>query len=481
MLHPGVRLTKRVYKQSQPLLRKNEHEILLNYSKRLINTTRFLINLSRKSLLKIFKVIFLQRSTLSTFAFAYIFEVLPKLLSSVIHHLFQLKLKGLGNETLKILTDPLDSQRLPIFMTKLVATLNAFTPIYSSILLPHMSNNKLSFYSSFLAAFTSALLNFPSFQHHKLKHDRYYTLDWTLILVTRALDTLIISNFKSIFHTNLKTAKTVGTYGDIVLFVSACFFIMDSWFFEPEKLTPHYAKWITKASHVDENVLLGIRYLRDGELDYHPTKPLPHQNHFKDFCIKYNKDPKLGDLNQIDKIPCEILHQFTTKSCWKHVLILFWVQFKFAFKLYATLNTFLFVFIKKFRGSPLKYLYKTIRSASFLGAFTGIHWAAFCFIRNYHPNWFGQKFWDILAPKAGSALCGTSILLEYPSRRNELSLFVLPKALWTFIDPTTTESNIATEVIAFSLSFAVLIAYARLQPSKLRGLVGKGLSYMVKH
>lgn len=230
MLHPGVRLTKRVYKQSQPLLRKNEHEILLNYSKRLINTTRFLINLSRKSLLKIFKVIFLQRSTLSTFAFAYIFEVLPKLLSSVIHHLFQLKLKGLGNETLKILTDPLDSQRLPIFMTKLVATLNAFTPIYSSILLPYMSNNKLSFYSSFLAAFTSALLNFPSFQHHKLKHDRYYTLDWTLILVTRALDTLIISNFKSIFHTNLKTAKTVGAYGDIVLFVSACFFIMDSWF-----------------------------------------------------------------------------------------------------------------------------------------------------------------------------------------------------------------------------------------------------------
>ena len=91
------------------------------------------------------------------------------------------------------------------------------------------------------------------------------------------------------------------------------------------------------------------------------------------------------------------------------------------------------------------------------------------------------KFWDILAPKAGSALCGTSILLEYPSRRNELSLFVLPKALGTFIDPTPTESNIATEVIAFSLSFAVLIAYARLQPSKLRGLVGKGLSYMVKH
>ena len=75
----------------------------------------------------------------------------------------------------------------------------------------------------------------------------------------------------------------------------------------------------------------------------------------------------------------------------------------------------------------------------------------------------------------------TSILLEYPSRRNELSLFVLPKALGTFIDPNPTESNIATEVIAFSLSFAVLIAYARLQPSKLRGLVGKGLSYMVKH
>ena len=112
----------------------------------------------------------------------------------------------------------------------------------------------------------------------------------TLILVTRALDTLIISNFKSIFHTNLKTAKTVGTYGDIVLFVSACFFIMDSWF-SSQKIDSHYAKWITKASHVDENVLLGIRYLRDGELDYHPTKPLPHQNHFKDFALNITKTP----------------------------------------------------------------------------------------------------------------------------------------------------------------------------------------------
>ena len=115
-----------------------------------------------------------------------------------------------------------------------------------------------------------------------------------------------------------------------------------------------------------------------------------------------------------------------------------------------------------------------------MGTFSGIQWGLFCYVRNNHPRWFDQRFWDIWALKLGSALSGTSILLEYPHRRDELSMFVAPKALGTFVDPEPTNKNIKLEILAFSISFGVLIAYAKLSPTKLRGILGKGLSFMVK-
>lgn len=448
---------------------------------RLFRLIKYLSSISIKTGIKIFRLIFIQRSTISTFIFAYIYEVIPKLLFRFFDHLFKLDFKGFNNDIIKILSDPLGPGRLPVFMTKLVATLNAFIPIYTSILRPYVNPGELSFFTSLCAAFSSAALNFPSFQTEKIKQDRYYTLDWTLILITRAMDTIITSGFSKLAKPNSRVLKQLDQFGDVLMFMVSCFIIMETWFYEPEKLPPDYKNWIDKASGTDPEIVEGLNYLKNNQLNYKVEDDGGiHGDHFEEYCIKHHRHPSFGNPTKVNKLPCEIFHQFKTESCIKHTMIRFWLQFKFAFKAYFGINAFVFIFVKKFRTNPIKLIIKTIRSASFLGTFSAIQWGLFCFVRNNHPNWFSQRFWDVWALKVGSALSGTSILLEYPNRRDELSMFVTPKALATFVDPEPTKRNIKLEILAFSVSFAVLIAYAKLSPTKLRGILGKGLSFMVK-
>ncbi|EMG50649.1 putative integral membrane protein, conserved [Candida maltosa Xu316] len=246
-----------------------EQRVLFNLLTRFIRTIRLLLKISINTFSKTFKLIFVQKSVISTFLFAYIYEVVPKLISRFFRRLFNLDFKNFGNEVARILQAPLSPERLPIFMTKLVATLNAFTPIYASILEPHVSPSQIPFMSSLLAAFTSSMLNFPSFQNKKLlKNDRYYTLDWTLILVTRAVDTIITSNFSNVFKTSTRSANMAGRFGDVFMFILSCFFIMDNWFYNPDKLTPDYRNWISQSGQIDEDVLVGLRKFKDGEMEY---------------------------------------------------------------------------------------------------------------------------------------------------------------------------------------------------------------------
>jgi len=84
-----------------------------------------------------------------------------------------------------------------------------------------------------------------------------------------------------------------------------------------------------------------------------------------------------------------------------------------------------------------------------------------------------------LGIKIGSALAGLSVLFESAKKRQDLMLFVTPKALGTFFDAADSTKRRQLETAAFSFSFAILVAFARLSPARLRGVVGKGLSYMV--
>ncbi|KAI5964689.1 uncharacterized protein KGF55_001758 [Candida pseudojiufengensis] len=433
-----------------------------------------------KNLKMVFKSIFYQRSIVIAFSFPYICEVLPKIIKTVIKSIFDLKFNDIHIKIWKILKDPFKADRLPIFMIKLIATLNALNPLLLKLLVPYVDGMYIQFLSTFLAALIASLLNFPYFQELKISQDRFYTFDWTLLLITKASDTILSS-----LATNYCASSPIsGSSVDLLLSIASTYLISDAFWFHPEKLNPNYVRWINKISVIDPEVVEGIRYLKDGTLDYQPYPneqgKLCHQDHYEKYALKNNKDPALGDIKIQNKLPCEVLHQFRTKSCKENTLLAFMRQFKTTFKFYSYINLFMYIFVRRFRGKFVNVIKKTIRSSLFISSLNAIQWGCICLIRNHHPDWRNQKYWDIIAPKIGSAFAGLSILFENPQRRNDVLLFVIPKALGTFIDLKPTPINKLLEIFGFSLSFAVLVAFARSNPHRLRGLVGRGLSYMVK-
>ena len=83
--------------------------------------------------------------------FAYLCEVVPNLLKNATKHLFELKAKGFLSEAWQIIIAPLQADRLPIFMIRLVATLNAMNPIFMKLLYPYVDGEYFLFTTTFLA------------------------------------------------------------------------------------------------------------------------------------------------------------------------------------------------------------------------------------------------------------------------------------------------------------------------------------------
>ncbi|KAK6457109.1 uncharacterized protein RJT20DRAFT_37275 [Scheffersomyces xylosifermentans] len=430
----------------------------------------------------------LPRSTVTSFFLAYIYIVLPKIIARTINLLRLRDIREAGATIRRILIKAFDVKGFPVFIGKLIATLNILSPAAKIALTKAgLPSSSVDLTATLIASFLAALLNFPSFQKQAVSFDRYYTLDLTLTLVTRALDSLfsVYAPFLLSYY-NLKE-EVVYPYGDALLFIVSCYFIMVAWFYEPEKLSPGYRKWITSASNTDLDMVKGMKYIQEGKLQYidpkNPPKELPsEQHHFEEFCKKYNKDPSLGDLTIRKKLPCVVIHSFDTKSCAGHALNMFYKEFKFAFKLYGTLNVIMFIFRRR---AATKRIVSSFRSAMFLGTFTALNWYFLCLFRNepltsLFPG-VSQATWDSISPKIGALASGFSCFLETPSRRKELSLFVAPKAMGTFVSPEPTKTNLQLETIAFSVSFATLVSFAKSDSSKVRGLVGKALGAIFKN
>lgn len=447
-----------------------------------------------KSSIYTMRIVFFQRSIIITFLLAYLYEVIRRLSKNLLDHTLKLNFDSLPRDMWEILSDPLKSNRLPIFLARLIATLNALNPLMIKLLMPYIDGQNIQFVSTFLAGAISALVNFPNFQTQRVETNPYYTFNWTMVLLFKALDSCI-SSLSSIAKISPQTDLCI----DLALLMASIYCVMNAWYFSPEKLEPSYRKWLNKMSHTDEDLLQGLRYMRDGSLDYQhtlttttPTAPLQatlplsiqhaslqNQNHFMKFAQKYGQDAALGDLTTHKKLPCIVFHQFHCESCVKNTQHKFYTQLKTTLKLYASINLFVFVVVKKFYANPMTLILKTLRSSLILSSFTTLQCACICLVRNYHPkNIKDQKYWDLMAPKLGAAIAGIGTV--FSKNKSDLLLAIAPRSLGTFFDPKPTDSNLKLQTVLFSFSFAVLVAYGRLNPSRLKGTIGKGFGYMIK-
>lgn len=415
------------------------------------------------------------KPSLKAFIYAYLYIVLPRVFGLIIGSIKRRKL-DLERFTKPIIR-ALHPRKFPMFSASLVALINILDPIIFGILKRHGLYKRAKtnlFLSTLTSALISAMITFPIYQNHIVGYGRYNSLDLTLLVVTRAMDTTLSSALAKI------APKCLTPFGDVGLFVASCFFIMYCWFYYPERLPPAYRQWITSAANMDDELREVLRLIKKGEVAY--KQHGPNEDFLVPYFQKYGKNPKDANLCMNAPISCEAVHAFKTNSCELHALWRFYRGFKFAFTVYAPLNLLMLAFPLKVKtpARVIRAFRMAFRSSCFLGTFIGFYWYAVCLARTrlfplLFPKIPKTRYDDTIGPSFGALMCGFSSFIETAHRRKELALFVAPRGLGTLVNLEPTERNLQIESIAFSIGLAVLVAYSKNSPATVRGIFGKGL------
>ncbi|KAE9408061.1 hypothetical protein BT96DRAFT_954052 [Gymnopus androsaceus JB14] len=352
------------------------------------------------------------------------------------------------------------------------------------------------------------------------------TLDLTLLVLVRAMDVAfqsIILKFtaKAEPEPLVEPGKVkLTTRLDALVFWACSARIMWCFFYEPERLPSTYVKWIRTLAGVDARLLRTLRLIRSGEWTYtrgSPTQPTILTSYAKDLGYPSSwGDPlrlpafggpsaentwkALGVQGRQDLggVPCELVHGGVGSglslagSCTANSSIRGVKAFFEAVLVYLPAH-FLPVLITRPQvllrpHRVLATLLGTFRSAAFLSTFISSFWLAVCFTRTLalarlFPN-ISHNFWD--GPRgcilAGCLLCGSSIWIENGRRRGEMALYVLPRALRSFISDRLMRNRAATvlERLTFILSLSTLLTAAIHKPESLRGLSRWGLAFVMK-
>eukprot|EP01097_Dermamoeba_algensis_P010098 TRINITY_DN730_c0_g1_i1.p1 TRINITY_DN730_c0_g1~~TRINITY_DN730_c0_g1_i1.p1 ORF type:complete len:271 (-),score=56.92 TRINITY_DN730_c0_g1_i1:240-1052(-) len=152
-------------------------------------------------------------------------------------------------------------------------------------------------------------------------------------------------------------------------------------------------------------------------------------------------------------IPCSALHP-SSSSCLKHIILL---TLKTALKvlpLYGSLSVISLLLLKggKLASNPIQTLssalQSVLRSVAFISSFVGLQQTLFCLHRKFFKEDSSRTyfFFGLI-----SSFC--SIWLEEKGKREELALYVLPRALDSFLTillskPSKPSSPSPSEVVA---------------------------------
>lgn len=268
------------------------------------------------------------------------------------------------------------------------------------------------------------------------------SVDLTLFTFSRAIDTILHALW--VRHKRSRIARkrwtaveaVISRYADALIFATSSGAVMWAWFYLPERLPRTYQEWIKSAAQVDERLIEALRRARKGQFVY--GKDTGQAPLLQSMCKDYGWPLEWGDPAKVVPIPCEMVHMGSGPSCHWHAIMRFTKAFRFALAMYLPLQLLLRVTHPSFAAAQ-KACREAARSSAFLGAFIALFYYGVCLSRTrLGPKLVGKDKitpmrWDSgLCVQAGCLLCGWSILAEAEKRRQELALFVLPRAAATF-------------------------------------------------
>ncbi|KAJ9061010.1 hypothetical protein DSO57_1024895 [Entomophthora muscae] len=258
---------------------------------------------------------------------------------------------------------------------------------------------------------------------------------------------------------------------------------MMCWFFRPHLLPPSYEKWITRFANVDKSLIDYLRGIQKGTI-----VEGQHSDCLAEFCRSVGLNPHLGDPYY--GVPsCRALHHLDGDSCTQAAGRRFFSTSAAAFmSLYFPLNLLTYL-IKRRKKSEQKenappktfatelresILIPSARSSAFLGMFVASIFGTVCLLRRK----LGTDQYGVVA---GSAVCGvSSILIESPSRRLNLALYVLPRAL-TSLHQGKFEKYIPARLLdtpMMIISLATLLTCHQIQPRSVQAPTRALLSWI---
>lgn len=272
------------------------------------------------------------------------------------------------------------------------------------------------------------------------------TLDLTILASVRAVETLIWHWWRNRYGSasrpnqsnpaklrwSRRLTSFIGQYADSAVFITSCYAIMFSWFYAPNSLPRSYRRWIGQAAGVDSRLVDLLRRVRWGSWVYGVDTGSNWV--LEGMCRDYDWPLDWADPTKTIPVKCEMVHQGTGPSCHYHKLVKFWRVWWFAMRMYLPLQ--LALRMRKPSADGLRRaILEAARSSAFLGSFVTLFYYGVCLSRTLigprlmSMDRSGRTNMDSgYCVAAGSALCGWSILIEPAKRRQELALFVVPRA-----------------------------------------------------
>ncbi|KAJ5729434.1 uncharacterized protein N7483_003942 [Penicillium malachiteum] len=309
------------------------------------------------------------------------------------------------------------------------------------------------------------------------------TMDLTLFTVTRAADVIACMAWRRWYRYRKSTNRwtVIETFApglaDAGVFALSAAIVMWAWFYSPERLPRTYEKWIGGIAKVDTRLIEALRRARRGVFVY--GKDTGQAPLLESMCKDYNWPEEWGDPAKTAPIPCEMVHMGCGPNCEKHALSRFAKTFKFACATYIPLQIVFRFRRMKSRAALGRAISDAAQSSAFLASFVSLFYYSVCLARTrLGPKIFDKDtvtplMWDSgLCVGAGCLMCGWSVLVEKTRKRQELALFVAPRAAATVLPRLYDRKYQYRECIAFSISAAIIFTCLRENPRMIRGVFG---------
>lgn len=270
------------------------------------------------------------------------------------------------------------------------------------------------------------------------------TMDLTIFMVTRAIDAAACVAWSHWSRRHRAQSRwtfvesLVPSSVDATVFAMSSAIVMWAWFYLPERLPRTYEKWIGEAAQVDIRLIEALRRARRGVFVY--GKDTGQAPLLQSMCKDYNWPEAWGDPAKVSPIPCEMVHMGCGPSCEQHALYRFVKTFKFACATYIPLQIAFRLRGMKSATALRRAFTDAAQSSAFLASFVSLFYYGVCLSRTrlgpriFDPKTVTPMMWDSgFCVGAGCFMCGWSVLVEKARKRQELALFVAPRAAATVL------------------------------------------------